>query len=259
MTENIEISTPVDTAEPVNVETETQNPVDVTPEGTAPEGEENKQEERKKTFTQEEVDVLIQKRLLKKEREVFRNIQRQQAEEARRARIEQEPRREQFNDDDAYLEAKLEQLAEKKAIEKIQHLERQREQEKSSEAFLERAEKAAEKYADFHEVVADPKLRINDSMVEFISESDVGHEVAYYLGKHPEVAAKIADMSPMKAARELSKIESEVGSKSIVKTSSAPAPITPIGNRGSAQTSLEKLSFAEYKEQRMKMNPSWRK
>jgi len=259
MTENTEVSTPVDAVEPANVETETQNPVDVTPEGTAPEGEEKKQEEPKKTFTQEEVDALVQKRLLKKEREVLRTIQRQQAEAAQKARIENEPKREQFNDDDAYLEAKLEQLAEKKAMEKIQHLERQREQEKSSEVFLERAEKASEKYADFHEVVGDPKLKINDAMVEFISESDVGPDVAYHLGKNPELAAKIADMSPIKAARELARIESEVSSKPIVKTSSAPAPITPIGNRGSAQSSLEKLSFAEYKEQRMKMNPSWRR
>lgn len=259
MTENTEVSTPVDAVEPANVEAETQNPVDVTPEGTAPEGEEAKQEKPAKTFTQEEVDALVQKRLLKKEREVLRTMQRQQAEAAQRARIENEPKREQFSNDDAYLEARLEQLAEKKAAEKISQLERQREMERTSEAFLERTEKAIDKYPDFHEVAGDPSLKINEAMVEFISESDVGPDVAYYLGKHPSKAAAIADMSPIKAARELAKIEAEVSAKPTVKTSNAPAPITPIGNRGAASLKLESMSFAEYKKTRESQNPSWRR
>lgn len=258
MTENTEVSTPVDAVEPA-VETETKNPVDVMPEGTAPEGEEAKQEKPAKTFTQEEVDALVQKRLLKKEREVLRTMQRQQAEAAQRAKIEQEPKREHFSDDDAYLEAKLEQLAEKKAAELLTRKEQQREQEKASEAFLERTEKVLDKYPDFHDVTGDPSLKINEAMVEFISESDVGPDVAYYLGKHPSTAAKIADMSPMKAARELARIEAEVSSKPTVKTSNAPAPITPVGNRGSVQQSLANMDFAEYKKTRMAQNPSWRR
>ena len=240
------------------VEAETKNTVDVTPEGTAPEGEEKKQVEPAKTFTQEEVDALVQKRLLKKEREVLRNVQREQAEMAQRARIEQEPKRENFRDDDAYLEARLEQLAERKAAEKISQLERQRAQEKQSEQFLERAEKATEKYPDFHQVTGNPNLPINEGMAEYISDSDVGPDVAYYLGKHPSEAARIAQMSPIKAARELARIEADVSNKP-VKTSNAPAPITPVGTRGSAQTNLADMSFAEYKKTRLAQNPSWRR
>lgn len=258
MNENVEVA---DTSVAVSpaVETETKNTVDVKLEGTAPEGEETKQVELAKTFTQEEVDALVQKRLLKKEREVLRNVHREQAEIAQRARIEQEPRREHFRDDDAYLEARLEQLAERKATEKISQIEKQREQEKSSEAFLERAEKAGEKYPDFQEVAGNPNLPINEGMAEFISDSDVGPDVAYYLGKHPSEAAKIANMSPIKAARELARIEAEVSSKPPVKTSNAPAPISPIGNRGSAQTNLADMSFSEYKKAREAMKPSWRR
>jgi hypothetical protein len=256
MTENTEVAQ--DAAVESAVETETKNAVDVTPEGTAPEGEEAKQVEPK-TFTQEEVDALVQKRLLKKEREVLRNVQREQAEQAQRARIEQEPKREHFRDDDAYLEARLEQLAERKAAEKISQLEKQREQEKVSEQFLERAEKASEKYPDFQQVAGNPNLPINDGMAEFIADSEMGPDVAYYLGKHPSEAAKIAQMSPIKAARELTRIEAEVSAKPAVKTSNAPAPITPVGNRGSAQSSLERMDFAEYKKTRMSQNPSWRR
>lgn len=257
MTENAEVVEQSAVVSPT-VETETQNPVDVIPEGTAPEGEETKQAEPAKTFTQEEVDALVQKRLVKKEREVLRNMQREQAEQAQRARIEQEPKRENFRDDDAYLEARLEQLVEKKAAEKITQLEKQREQEKAHEQFLERAEKASEKYPDFQQVTSNPSLPINEGMAEFISDSDAGPDVAYYLGKHPSEAAKIAQMSPIKAARALAQIEAEVGNKP-VKTSNAPAPITPVGSRGSAQSSLANMDFAEYKKTRMAQNPSWRR
>lgn len=259
MTENAEVAEKSAAVEPANVETETKNTVDVMPEGTAPEGEGEKQVEPAKTFTQEEVDALVQKRLMKKEREVLRNVQREQAEIAQRARIEQEPRREHFRDDKAYLEAMLEQLAERKATEKITQLEKQRAQEKQSEQFLERAEKANEKYPDFQEVAGNPNLSINEGMAEFIADSEHGPDVAYYLGKHPSEAAKIAQMSPMRAARELTRIEAEVNSKPPVKTSSAPAPITPLGTRGSAQTSLANADFAEYKKLRMAQNPSWRR
>ncbi|MGL6123001.1 MAG: hypothetical protein ACRC1W_08290 [Shewanella sp.] len=255
MTENVESSAPE--LDAPNVETETQNPVDVTPEGTAPEGEEKKQAEPAKTFTQEEVDALVQKRLLKKEREVLRNVQRQQAEEQRRASTERELKREQFTDEDAYLEARLEQLADKKADEKISQLERQREMEKTSEAFLERTEKAIDKYPDFHDVAGNPSLKINEAMVEFIAESNVGPDVAYYLGKNPSTAAKIADMSPIKAARELARIEAEISAKPVVKTSTLPAPIDPIGARGSSAKRLENMSFDEYESARKAMKASW--
>ena len=259
MTENVQAVEQSAAVQPANVETETQNPVDVKPEGTAPAGEETKQAEPAKTFTQEEVDALVQKRLLKKEREVLRNVQREQAELAQRARIEQEPKREHFKDDDAYLEARLEQLAEKKAAEKITQLERQRAHEKASEQFLERAEKASEKYPDFSEVTGNPNLPINEGMAEFIADSDVGPDVAYYLGKHPGKAAEIARMSPIKAARELTRIEGEVSTKPTVKTSNAPAPITPVGTRGAVQTNLADMSFSEYKKARMAQNPSWKR
>lgn len=252
--ENVGVAEPSAAVEPA-VETETKNPV-VMPEGTAPEGEEAKQVEPK-TFTQEEVDALVQKRLLKKEREVMRTIQRQQAELAQQARLTQELPREAFRDDQAYIDARLEQLAERKATEKITQLERQREQDKRSEQFLERAEKASEKYPDFQQVVSNERLAINDSMVEFIADSDAGPDVAYYLGKHPSEAARIAQMSPIKAARELTRIEAELSNKPPVKTSNAPAPISPIGNRGAVQTSLANMDFAEYKKAREAMKPSW--
>lgn len=102
-------------------------------------------------------------------------------------------------------------------------------------------------------------MNINADMAEFISESEHGADVAYHLGKNPMKAAQIAQMSPIKAARELTRLEAELSAKPVVKTSSAPAPIDPVGNRGSVQTSLANADFAEYKKQRLAMNPSWKR
>lgn len=255
MTENAEVLA-TSAVEPA-VETETKNPVDVMPEGTAPEGEEAKQAEPAKTFTQAEVDALVQKRLQKEERRVHRKIE-QQMRDAQQQQIRQQaPARESFVDDEAYLRAHIEHLAEQKAAEKLAERQTRQEAEKRSESFLAKAEAASERYADFQAVVSNPDLPVNEAMAEFIAESDQGAEVAYYLGKHPSKAFEISQMSPMRAARELTRIESEVGAKSAVKTSSAPAPITPIGNRGAAPASLANMDFAEYKKQRLAMRPSW--
>jgi hypothetical protein len=256
--ENVNVAEPSAAVEPA-VKTETKNPV-VMPEGTAPEGEETKQAEPEpRTFTKEEYDKAVGKAWRsaqkKAEIEIVKRMREHEATQRREAVLKPE----NFTSDDAYLEARLEQLAERKAAEKISQLERQREQEKVSEQFLERAEKASEKYPDFQQVAGNPNLPINEGMAEFIADSDAGPDVAYYLGKHPSEAAKIAQLSPIRAARELTRIEAELSNKPPVKTSNAPAPISPIGNRGAVQTSLANMDFAEYKKQRLAMNPSWRR
>lgn len=208
------------------------------PEGTAPEGlVETKQDEPAKTFTQAEVDALVQKRLQKEERRIGRRIEQQLHEQRQVEVLQAEPQRETFRDDEAYQNAQIEHLAEKRAVEKLAERERGKEAERRSESFIEKAEKASERYADFNAVVGNPSLRINDEMAEFISESDTGADVAYFLGKNPMKAAEIAQLSPMKAARELTRIESELAARPKPTPSNAPEPISPVGVRGKASTS----------------------
>lgn len=217
-----------------NENTEVKN----TPEATAAAGEvEQKQDEQAKTFTQAEVDALVQKRLLKEERRVHRRIEQQLREQQQSAALQQEPQREAFRDDQAYLQAQVEHLAEVRAAQKLAEREKAAEAEKRSESFIEKAEKASERYPDFQTVVSNPSLHINDAMAEFISESDMGADVAYHLGKNPMKAAQIAQMTPIKAARELLSIESELAARPKAKPSQAPEPITPVGTRGKASTS----------------------
>ena len=208
-----------------------------TPEGTAPDGVvEKTQDEPVKTFTQAEVDAMVQKAKLKAARSEARRLE-SQLREQQQAKALQAPKLEDFRDERAYQDAQIEHLVELKAQEKLAARQKQQEQERLSETFLEKAEKASEKYADFNEVVSNPTLAINTDMAEFIAESDYGPDVAYYLGKNPAKAAAIANMSPIKAARELSKIESEMASKPQAKPSKAPEPITPVGSRSKSSSS----------------------
>jgi hypothetical protein len=208
-------------------------PVSNIPEVTAAEGEVEKVEQVEKTFTQAEVDALIQRRLVKEARRQART-----AEQTARERVAaNEPKRESFQDEEAFSEAKVLHLAEVKARQIVENRSRAEQAEKADEAYHERAEQARERYVDFVAVVENPLLPISESMAEFIKDSDIGPDVAYYLGKNPAKAQQIAQLSPVRAARELSRIEAEIASKPKANPSKAPEPITPVGTRGKAASS----------------------
>lgn len=249
MEDEIEVVGIVDTATP---------PVELVDQGTAPEVDgEVKQAAPAKTFTQEEVDAVVQKRLQKEERRTVRRVEQQHREQLEARSREVAPQREAFADDDAYLAAQVDHLAEKKAADKLSQRDRASQQETANEAFAERAEAVKAKHADFDAVVSNPALAINDAMAEFIKDSDAGPDIAYFLGKNPAKAADIASLSPVKAARELARIEADLSTKPQVKTSSAPAPITPVGNRGSAAPTIANSDFSEYKKLRAAQGARW--
>lgn len=249
MEDKIEVVGIVDTATP---------PVELVDKGTAPEVDgEGKQAAPEKTFSQAEVDALVQKRLRKEERSTVRRVEQQHREQVEAKAREVAPQRAAFADDDAYLAAQVEHLSERKAAEKFAQRDQARTQETASEAFHERAEAVKAKHADFDAVVSNPALAINDGMAEFINDSDAGPDIAYFLGTNPAKAAEIAGMSPMKAARELARIEADLSTKTAVKTSSAPAPITPVGNRGGAAPTIANSDFSEYKKLRAAQGARW--
>lgn len=199
-------------------------------------GNESPAEDR--VFTQKELDEIVQK-VKAKERA---KGERRGFEKAKSLLTQpiQEPKPENFHDQEQFNRAQLEYLAEKKAEEKLAQREVEAEQARMRENLHERMDKAAERYSDFQEVISNPALPINEAMAEFIAESDNGGDVAYFLGKNPAKAAQIAAMSPVKAARELLRIESEVSKAPPPKTvSNAPAPIKPIAARSSGTPSYD--------------------
>jgi len=203
-------------------------------EEVAPEAE--KPVEAAKTFSQEDVDALIGKRLAREQRKWEREQTAKAAEiQVKRAPVEIPPI-EQFASPDDYADA----LAEKKAEELLARREQAKAQSAIIESYHDLEEEARVKYDDFEQVAYNPKLPITDAMAQTIQASDVGPDMAYYLGSNPKEADRISRLSPLSQAKELGKIEAKLADNPPVKkTSSAPAPIAPVTARSSGSPSLD--------------------
>ncbi len=179
-----------------------------------------------KTFSQEELDAAIGKRLAREQRKWERERQ-----VAPAAPVDIPPV-DQFDSVEAYAEAR--------AVKLIEQREQQRQQSDILESYHEREEEARGKYDDFEQVAYNPKLTITNVMAETIQNSDVGPDVAYYLGTNPKEADRIARLSPFSQAKEIGKIEAKLADNPPVKkTSSAPAPIAPVTARGTSGAAFD--------------------
>jgi len=181
-----------------------------------------------KTFTQEELDAAIGKRLAREQRK----WERQQSVRVEKPAAPVEVKSEQFESTEAYAEA----LALQKAEQLLAQRDAERQQTEVEEAFHERVEAAMEKYDDFKQVVENPTLKITKVMAETIKHSEIGPEVAYHLGTNPKEAERISKLVPFLQAKEIGRIEAKLADAPPTrKTSTAPAPITPVtGNRNTA-------------------------
>jgi hypothetical protein len=75
-------------------------------------------------------------------------------------------------------------------------------------------------------------------MAETIKASDLGPDLAYWLGSNPKEADRISRLSPLAQAKEIGKIEAKLSNDPPVKrTTSAPAPISPVTARSSGAPS----------------------
>ena len=177
-----------------------------------------------KTFTQEEVDALIGKRLARERRSWER--ERPKAPAAPAEPVSQD----KFESVEAYAEA----LAAQKAEQLLQQRELERQQAAVVESYHEKEEQAREKYDDFEQVAYNPSLKISTVMAQTIQASEIGPDIAYFLGSNPKEADRISRLSPFLQAKEIGKIEAKVAaSPPTRKPSSAPAPIEPVAARAS--------------------------
>jgi len=204
----------------------------------APEVADNQQTEQQeeKKFSQAELDAMIGKRLAREQRKWEREQQAKQVETQVKYSPAELPPVDQFESPEAYAEA----LAVKKAEELIAQRELQKQRAQVEDAYAEREEEARSKYDDFEQVAYNPKLRVTDAMAETIKASDIGPDLAYWLGSNPKEADRISRLSPLLQAREIGKIEAKLSSAPIQKrTTSAPAPISPIAARSSTNPSYD--------------------
>lgn len=178
---------------------------------------------------------------------------------ARTQRAEGEPLREHFEDYESYLEARAEYRAEKKVAEALkarEEAQRAQERERQAAVVEERTarewagrEKAFMETAQDYEAVVlpfvDEELQSLDIAARrAIVESDKGPQLLYHLAQNAEEAERIARLSPVRQVAELGKLEDRLSTPA-KRTTSAPAPATPVASRGSAGKKLEDMSIEE--------------
>lgn len=184
-----------------------------------------------KTFSQEELDAAIGKRLAREQRK----WERERAQQA--PQVPQTPvTPEQFESNEAYVEA----LAEQRAEQKLAEREQRKQQTEILNAYHDKEEEIRAKYDDFEQVAYNPNLPITTVMAQTIQASDIGPEVAYHLGANPKEAERISRLSPILQAKEIGKIEAQLAANPPVKKmSNAPAPISPVSARSSGTPSYD--------------------
>jgi hypothetical protein len=184
--------------------------------------------EQSRVFTQEELDAAIGKRLAREQRKWEREQTQRQAEAQTLRAPANVPPVDQFESPEACADA----LAYQKAEQLLAQREEARQQSAILETYHEKEEEARTKYDDFEQVAYNPKLPITNVMAQTIQASDIGPEVAYYLGANPKEADRISRLAPFVQAKEIGRIEAKLATDPPVKrTTSAPAPISPVTAR----------------------------
>lgn len=187
---------------------------------------EEKPVEVSKTFTQEELDAAIGKRLAREQRKWERE---RQVPSNVPVNV---PPVDQFDSVEAYAEAR--------AVALVEQREQQRQLSEIVESYHEKEEEARGKYDDFEQVAYNPKLTVTDVMAQTIQSSDVGPDIAYFLGSNPKEAARIAKLPPFLQAKEIGRIEVKlVDSPPVKKMSSAPAPFVPVTAKSSGSPAVD--------------------
>jgi hypothetical protein len=186
-----------------------------------------------KSFSQEELDQAIGKRLAREQRKWERE-QANRSAETQIVKAAPTASVDQFESPEAYAEA----LAYQKAEELIAKREAAKQHSAVLESYHDLEEEARSKYDDFEQVAYNPKLSITNVMAETIQSSEIGPELAYYLGSNPKDAERISRMSPLGQAKEIGKIEAKLAADPPTKkTTSAPQPISPVNARSSGSPS----------------------
>ena len=87
---------------------------------------------------------------------------------------------------------------------------------------------------------------LSEGIIDAIQQDEKGPELAYYLGKHLDVADRLAAADPIAAALELGRISAGFSGKKTITPSNAPDPIKTVGGEGTGKIkNPEEMSMDE--------------
>lgn len=116
--------------------------------------------------------------------------------------------------------------------------------------FDAKIEAARERIPDLDQAIAEfiklPGDVIDNVAADIISESDKAAEIAWYLGKHPDEAQRLANLPPHRKAAEIVRIEGKVERLSPRRTSSAPPPVPMVtASSAPSQPTLQQMGVED--------------
>jgi len=228
----------------------TPDPVATLPIET-PESEDVPQEAEQKTFTQAELDAIVQKekakaaaiadrRALKAYRETLERLVPQQ-QQPQAQPTDGRPTRSQYANDDDYVEA----MADWKIAQREQSF-KQQQQQRQAQATASKTETIYAKASEIpgFDREAFDELPLTPAIAAAIVDSDVPEKLMHYLSTNPDEVAKIAQMNPIRQAAAIGKLEAKVSSAPQV--SKAPEPIKPIGGNKGGSKDPSEMTDAEF-------------
>lgn len=112
--------------------------------------------------------------------------------------------------------------------------------------FDERADSVRAQHKDFDDVISNPVFNESADLAMAIYESEVGPQVAYWLGKNPREVERLNSMPIDRMNREFGKLEARFSAPARRTRSQAPAPIKPVGGNAPATKDPEKMSDDEW-------------
>lgn len=205
-----------------------------------------------KTFTQEELDSIVTKRLAKESRKLTRQAElevenRMLREQVSKREVKAEPAaptQDDFSTYEQYLEAKAEWVADKRVEAKLAEREQKEaqskveaERDKVVGTWQHKEESAKAKYVDYSDVLESvDDVSIPPYLQSAIMESDIGGELAYSLASKRAELERIVALKPHAALMELGKLEAKLASQPAPEkklVSKAPSPIKPLGGKSS--------------------------
>lgn len=183
-----------------------------------------------KTFTQEELNDIVKKEKArteaKTERRVLRMLEKLSPQQVQQQEqhVEQaagKPSRDRYATDDAYTDALVDwKLEQRSAQEQTKSL-----SSKTESMYAQAAKLPGFDRDDFN------ALPLTPAISQALVESDKGPQLMAYMTANPEEVERIASMSAVQQVKEMGRLEDKLSAAP--RTSRAPAPITPIGSRGS--------------------------
>lgn len=163
------------------------------------------------------------------------------------------PNVDDFEDFESYSNAEkkyYDELIDWKVSQKVAADKEQERRETANQEWTRKTKEAREKYDDFDLVIRNPAFGQSPAVVELIRGSDIGAEMAYFLGKNLDIANKLNGMNPFQAAKEFGKLEDKLMNPPAPEPrkliSQAPEPVKTVEAAGALEKDDQELPIDDF-------------